>query len=128
MARDQRDPLRGAAGKLKAAVRHWLNGGEARDETSEAAAAFGLALQYDEVAAEPLKVYAFNWPTLQIFWATYNQWRKVAVGNQVVRNGMDWAQVESALRLSGIKRSTWPLIFDGLRAMEQETLKILGES
>lgn len=128
MARDQRDPLRGAAGKLKAAVRHWLNGGAIPDETDEALASFGL-IKDESVAHdgdEPFRVYAVNWETLQIFWATWKQWKKTTVGNSVVRDGIDWAQVESALKLSRIKRSRWTLIFEGLLAMQDEAIETLN--
>jgi hypothetical protein len=71
-------------------------------------------------------VYAINWETLIIFGATWKQWRKLVVGNRVVRDSVDFAQVESALTLSGIKRAQWPLIFEGLRAMENEALEYLN--
>lgn len=35
---------------------------------------------------------------------------------------MDWAQAESALKLSSIERAQWPQIFEGLRAAETEAL------
>ncbi len=76
--------------------------------------------------AEPFRVYAINWPTLEIFWATWNQWRKVVLKESLVRDGMDWTQVESALNLSGIKRAQWPMIFEGLGKMETEALQYLN--
>jgi hypothetical protein len=128
VARDQGSEIRGATGKLKAAVRRWLDGGDSGDDTNDALAAFGLVQEgREEVADEPFKVYAINWPTMTIFWATWNQWRKVVLNNKVVRDGIDWTQVEAALTLSGIKRSQWPLIFAGLQAAETEALEFLNE-
>ncbi len=125
MARDQRGALRGETGKLRAAVRHWLNGG-APDETDTALNAFGLVREgAGEILDAPFRVHATNWPALNIFCATWQQWRKVAVNNNLVRDCMDWTQVEAALNLSGIKRAGWPLIFEGLRAAESEALKFL---
>lgn len=74
----------------------------------------------------PFKVYAHNWPTLTLFWSTWNQWRKVVINNSAVRDSMDWQQVESAMNLSGIKRKQRVAIFEGLRALEPEALKILS--
>lgn len=92
----------------------------------ESLAAFGLMREAPPQQDEPFRVYSFNWPTLTIFWSTWNQWRKVSVKNAVLRDSMDWAQVESAMNLSGIKRAQRPVIFEGLRALEAEALKILG--
>jgi len=92
----------------------------------ESLAAFGLVREAPPQQDEPFRVYAFNWPTLTVFWATWNQWRKVLIGKTVVRDSMDWAQVESAMNLSGIKRAQRPAIFERLRALEAEALKVLG--
>ncbi|TXT23899.1 MAG: hypothetical protein FD134_1868 [Gallionellaceae bacterium] len=73
-------------------------------------------------------MYAWNWPTLTVFWATWNQWRKVVLDKQIIRDGMDWQQVESALNLSGVERARWPLIFEGLRAMEAEALEFFNSN
>ena len=128
MARNQRDQIRGATGKLKAAVRHWLgSGGDSRDDTDEALAAFGLQRDAAPILEpEPFKVYAINWTTLNLFWSTWKQWRTVVLHDRAVRDSMDWMQVEAALNLSGIKRAQWPLIFEGLQAMEQQALECLN--
>lgn len=97
------------------------------DEVDESLAAFGLMREGEtEERSEPFRVYALNWPTLTLFWATWNQWRKVSINNTVVRDSMDWAQAESAMNLSGIKRAQRPTIFEGLRALEAEALKIMS--
>ncbi len=75
---------------------------------------------------DPLPVYSFNWTTLSIFIATWSQWH-VVVARDLVRIGMNWGEVESALRMSGIKRSEWPVVFDGLQAMQNEALTLFNE-
>lgn len=128
MARDQRGAVWGAIGKLTAAVRHWLGGGDVPDEIDDALAAFGLVAEGNEESTdEPFKVYAINWETLQVFWFTWNQWRKLLIGNQAVRDCMDWSQVDAALNLSKVKRGKRPMIFEGLRAMEKEVLDYLNK-
>ena len=74
----------------------------------------------------PLLIYNFNWTTLSIFISTWSQWH-VVVAKELVRIGMNWVEVESALRLSGIRRSEWPVIFEGLQAMQNEVLTIFNE-
>jgi hypothetical protein len=104
-----------------------LGGGAILDETDVALASLGLVREgAEEVADEAFKVYAINWPTLTIFWATWNQWKKIVSAGNNVRDAIDWVQVESALKLSGIKRGQWPIIFEGLQAMEIEALEILN--
>lgn len=48
---------------------------------------------------------------------TWRQWRWLVGVRGAVRQGLDWQQVESALRLMGIKRKRWPDIFAGLRVI-----------
>jgi hypothetical protein len=104
-----------------------LGGGAILDETDVALASLGLVREgAEEVADEAFKVYAINWPTLTIFWATWNQWKKIVSAGNNIKDAIDWAQVESALKLSGIKRGQWPMIFEGLQAMEIEVLEILN--
>jgi hypothetical protein len=43
------------------------------------------------------------------------------------RAGLDWAQVDAAMRLRGIPRRDRAAMMDGLRAMEAETLDIIAE-
>lgn len=123
-----RDTQWGSPGKLRAAARRWIGGGAGPDETDAALAAFGLTqeIEGEADADAPLPVYAFNWTTLSIFISTWNQWH-VVVGKELVRIGMSWGEVESALRLSGIKRSEWPVIFEGLQVMQNEALTIFNE-
>ena len=90
-------------------------------------AAFGLVREGGEDEDHgPLRVYPCNWLTLNVFCSCWNQWRIVMGKDGPVRMGMDWSQVESALTLSGIKRREWPVIFEGLQAMENEAITSLN--
>jgi hypothetical protein len=80
----------------------------------------------DTASDAAFPVYAFNWITLSIFISTWSQWH-VVVGKEIVRIGMNWGEVESALILSCIKRREWPVIFEGLQTMQKEALKIFNE-
>ena len=124
---DQRDSERGTLKKLRAAVRRWI-GGAVPDESDDALAAFGLQRTDDSglKTEEPFAVFCFNWRTLHIFLSTWNQWH-VVVGKELVRMGMNWGEVEAALKLSGIKRREWTVIFEGLLAMQDEAINILKE-
>jgi hypothetical protein len=80
----------------------------------------------DEKKNEPLAVFYFNWQTLSVFISTWNQWNVVAA-TELVRIGMNWSEVESSLKLSGVKRCNWPEIFEGLQVMQTEVLTIYNE-
>jgi len=73
---------------------------------------------------EPFRVYAENWLTLSIFWATWHQWRTAVINNTVLRTGIDWAQVESVLAMKRIKHKHWPMIFEGLQAIQNDYLDL----
>lgn len=81
----------------------------------------------DVADGSPLPIYACNWQTVGIFCGTWNQWIRVfAEKLGLVRLGIDWRQVESALTLSGIKRREWTVIFEGLREMQRVAKNILN--
>jgi len=80
-------------------LRYWLGGGDddVQDETNVALVAFGLVATGDkDESGEPFKAYVINWETLQVFLSTWKKWRKVAIENRVLRDSMDWMQVQSA--------------------------------
>jgi len=104
-----------------------LDGGGTEDDTDDALAAFGLVLEGAEDESDaPFRIYRSNWLTLAVFSATWNQWRKVWVKDRLVRECIDWSQVESALNLSNIDRAQWPQIFEGLKVAQQATLDYLN--
>lgn len=91
----------------------------------ESLAAFGLSRSLEP--AKPFEVFAENWLTLEVFWASWNQWHKIVLRDQIIRDGIDWLQVEATLRLMKVKRANWPMIFTGLQAIEIAVLEHLRE-
>lgn len=75
----------------------------------------------------PFPVFASNWPALRVFIFTWNQWHTVAGKEGLVRLGMNWCEVKSALNLSGIKRRKWPEIFNDLHEMQRVAINIFNE-
>lgn len=63
-------------------------------------------------------------PAVNTFIAMATQWRMGPAGPI----GLDYTPLDTVLRLSGFPESDWPAAFEGLRAMESEALKIMGEN
>lgn len=125
------------------AARHWARGelttdsddtpdddttnAPAGDTTDEALAAFGLAPVRD-VAPERAVGDVFHlWPELvpvfNLFCELRTQWREAWRG----KTGLDYAGVESHLRLAGTPRRDWPALFADLRTMERSALDAWAE-
>lgn len=71
-----------------------------------------------EPEAEAFGVFAENWQVFTVWADVWHAWRWVAAGLGAVREGLDWAQVESVLRLRRIKKREWPRIHAGLMVMQ----------
>jgi hypothetical protein len=83
---------------------------------------FGLTLgDLDDTAVE---VWPENLPAVNAFIALSTQWRMGPAGPV----GLDYAALPPVMRLIGLPRATWPDVFEGVRVMESEALKIMGES
>lgn len=88
----------------------------------EALAAFGL--KRDEVPEDAhLRVWPENWDAVQLFIALATQWQ-VGFNGPV---GLRYEAVPMVLRLRGVPRSGWPMLFDQVRLMEAEALKFFAE-
>jgi hypothetical protein len=74
----------------------------------------------DDTAVE---VWPENLPAVNAFIAMGTQWRTGGMG----ATGLDYAALPAVLRLINIPRADWPEAMDGLRIMEAEALKIMGE-
>lgn len=74
----------------------------------------------DDTAVE---VWPENLPAVNTFIAMSTQWRVGAMG----ATGLDYCALPAVLRLIGVPRADWPDAMDGLRIMEAEALKIMGE-
>ncbi len=68
-------------------------------------------------------VWPENLPAVNTFIAMSTQWRTGAMG----ATGLDYNALPAVMRLSGLPRCEWPDAFDGVRIMEAEALKIMGE-
>lgn len=127
MARGERNPQRGAAGKLKAVARRWAEsrrGG--RDELDDDLRAFDLADQIKE--RQPVGIWPENMLTVRVFFSLDRQWREsVTMEGKILRRGLDRDQIKSTLELMRVKKRKWPEIFDGLKTMETEALEALYE-
>lgn len=65
-----------------------------------------------------------NVPAVNTFIAIATQWRMGPSGPI----GLDYNSLNFVLKLSGFPESAWPEAFEGLRVMESEALKIMGEN
>lgn len=74
----------------------------------------------DDTAVE---VWPENLPAVNTFIAMSSQWRMGPAGPI----GLDYAALPAVLRLTQVPRASWPDTFEGLRVMESEAMKILGE-
>ena len=82
-------------------------------------------------SGEELLVFPENWPVWKAWLALENRWLVVSGIDGERLQGLDAAQIESVLRLQGIKSGERERIFDGLRVMEKAALAALygnGES
>ncbi|MFS8973857.1 DUF1799 domain-containing protein [Cupriavidus necator] len=73
--------------------------------------------------AESCQVHADNWESLQLFLTLQTQWRQVAGMAGCVRIGLDYAAIETPLRLYEIKRKRRAALFNDLRVMEAAALE-----
>lgn len=68
-------------------------------------------------------VWPENLPAVNTFIAMSTQWRTGAMG----ATGLDYNALPAVMRLAGLPRAEWPDAFEGVRIMEAEALKIMGE-
>lgn len=74
----------------------------------------------DEAAVE---VWPENLPAVNAFIALCTQWRVGGAG----ATGLDYSVIPDVFRFTNIPESEWTDAFDGVRTMEAEALKIMGE-
>lgn len=76
------------------------------------------------------EVHEECWRSVMLFKTVSTQWvwrahsRPAGFGALVysVRTGLNYAGVESALRMGGVRRSEWPALLEDLQVMEQAVL------
>ncbi|MDD5297670.1 MAG: DUF1799 domain-containing protein [Rhodocyclaceae bacterium] len=82
-------------------------------------AAFGLARKRAE--PETLELWPENLSSVRVFQALGTQWNLGALGGVI---GLRYEALPVVLRLTGIPRSEWPDVFEGLWLMERVALEI----
>ena len=135
MARDHRDPQRGAPGKLIAVARRWAElrqGG--RDELDDDLRVFDLADQIDAknfcpgtgaTKHQPVGIWPENALTVRVFFDQEYQWLEKTTADGPVSQGLDHGQIKNTLELLCVKRRQWPEVFNGLKVMEAEAIRVM---
>ena len=88
------------------------------DAQSEALAAFGLRLDQDGGKADFFYLWPEHVSTLELWFRVQTQWRFGMAGP----TGLDYAGVESAMRLLSLPLRKRRALFNNLRTMERATL------
>jgi hypothetical protein len=81
----------------------------------------GLVLEVEP--PEALLIWPENWLPLQVFVAMATQWRTGVAG----ATGLDYAVLPLVMRWQGVPRADQPEVFDAVRVMESEALRLLAE-
>lgn len=84
----------------------------------------GLADQIKE--RPPCIVWPENALTVRVFFNLGYQWRELMTMDGARPQGLDHGQIKSTLQLMCVKKKMWPELFDGLKTMEAEALKIIN--
>ncbi len=84
-----------------------------------------LARHADRDEEELFEIWPENADALELFIALQTQWR-VAAGFGVAYLGLDYAGVEHAMRLRGVKRAERARLFEKIQAMESAALRELN--
>lgn len=77
-----------------------------------------------QIEGRLVDVYPENVTPLQVFIAMLSQWR-VGVGGAT---GLDYAALPAVFDLCGVRKKRRPAVFDALRVMEGEALRIWAEA
>ena len=96
------------------------------DEGAAMLVAWGMtaedAKRFNEAADDG--IYPDNWPALGVMLALSTQWRVGMAG----RTGLDYAALPAVLVLCGIRRKQRRDVFEAVRVMESEILRIESEN
>jgi len=93
------------------------------DELDDDLRAFDLADQIDATKNKPVGIWPENWLTARVFFDQEYQWLKTATAAGPI--GLDHGQIKNTLELLCVKRREWPEIFNGLKDMEAEAIKVM---
>lgn len=84
-------------------------------------ASYGLTRE--DFGGADFAVWPDNLAAINTFIALSTQWRTGMAGP----TGLDYAAVPAVLRLTDVPRGDWSDVFDCLRVLEEEALKVMGE-
>jgi hypothetical protein len=87
--------------------------------TAEEAKRIGLTLE--EAQGPPVEVWPDNWLAVCVFNAMSTQWRTSMAG----RTGLDYAVLQSVMRLVGVPASERAEVFDSIRTLEGAALETM---
>jgi hypothetical protein len=73
---------------------------------------------------EECEVWPENWRAVRYFVRLGTQWRVGGMGDLI---GLDYAAVESALRMLAVQRSRWSSLFKDFQVMEAAAVDYLRE-
>lgn len=102
-----------------------LMGGTPVDQCESFFAAIGAPSGLQKLFKEQAEVDVFpeNWKTVEVFASVMTQWRIGMSGP----TGLDYAVLPGVMGMLGIGRGDRKDVFDGVRVMESEALKVLSE-
>lgn len=75
-------------------------------------------------ASDDFEVWEDNWDTVGFFCGLKTQWTYVGTMATVQRVGLDYAGVESAMRMTRIASRDRAALFDDIRLMEAAALEV----
>lgn len=75
--------------------------------------------------AEEFGIYEENWESWQFYLVVQTQWLYRGMNGR--RSGLNYAGVESGIRMAGLARAKWPALLADLRNMELAVLEADNE-
>lgn len=72
-------------------------------------------------------MYRENWAALWLWADLWPRWRVLVGVRSAVRQGLDLAQVQAAMQLSGVREKRRAQIYRDLLVMEEEALEVLAQ-
>lgn len=78
-----------------------------------------------DVQKEHFEVFPENWDTVEVFRAL--QWDEIALFDRTIKTRLIREPIKDFMHLMRVPRAKWPDIFQGVRIMEAEALRIQRE-
>jgi hypothetical protein len=108
-----------------------VRGTPGEDESAADLAAFGIPPEQAQAWTgrrdDHFQVWPENARAVRCFLALETQWRYLVGAHAAVAQGLDYAAVEPALRMMGVKRADQAALFSDLRMMERSALEAMSE-